>query len=267
MATTFRRAAAATTAVAGLALAGAGVAGAANVIPGDTDPGRTIITSQPGVTVTIDTVDRATGAVTGTLVNQSGMNLNCTSPNPNPGLQRGGTVSAATVIRDSLDHYTRFQSDQAGAINAGSNIFLVGRAGVDIPFWPLLQLLPSGSLAGSLSDGTAESAEIANAHQDAKMRGLVGELATFTVNNGVTRPWSTTLSPAAIGERGKDQLGAIFVCRVGADTGQHYAWVGYEGGAAPAPVDDTGSLASSSAGTPEALTGSAAPGSTGSAGE
>ena len=257
MATTFSRAAVATTAAVGFALAGAGVAGAANVIPGDTDPGVTIITSQPGVTVTIDEVDRVTGAVSGTFVNESGSNLTCTSPNPNPNLQRGGTVSTATVVQDSLEYYTQFQSDQAGTVSAGSSVPLIGRVGVNVPFWPLLQLVPTGSLAGSLSDGTAEAADIVTAHTDAKLRGLVGDVSTFTVNNGVTRPWNTTLSPASIGERGDDQLGVIFVCRIGAATGQHYAWVGYEGGAPPAP--ETGSLSGGSLGSSESDPGAGEP--------
>lgn len=258
MATTFRRAAVATTAVAGLALAGAGIAGAANVIPGDTDPGVTIVTSQPGVTVTIDSVDRTTGAVAGTFVNNSGMNLNCTAPNPNPNLQRGGTVSTATVVRDSLDYYTQYQSDQAGTIAAGSTV-LITKVGVNVPFWPLLQLVPTGSLSGSLSDGTAESATIANAHTEAKMHGLVGEVGTFTVNNGATKAWNTTLSPAAIGQRGTDELGAIFVCRVGTNANvPHYAWVGYESGVAPAPDTDTdsGSLANAPLGSSDPASGS-----------
>ncbi|MCL2533068.1 MAG: hypothetical protein FWE39_02790 [Nocardiaceae bacterium] len=267
MATTLRWAAAATTAVAGLALAGAGVAGAANVIPGDTDPGITIITSQPGVTVTIDEVDRTAGKVSGTFVNESGMNLNCTAPNPNPNLQRGGTVSTATVVRDSLDFYTRYQSDQAGTIAAGSTV-LITKVGVTVPFWPLLQLVPTGSLAGSLSDSTAESAAIDNAHTDAKMHGLVGEVGTFTVNNGATKTWSTNLSPAAIGERGTDELGAIFVCRVGTTANvPHYAWVGYESGQAPAPDTESGSLGSGSLGSSEQASGSSGLGSVGSSGE
>ncbi|WP_430332901.1 hypothetical protein [Rhodococcus sp. ACT016] len=267
MATTFRRAAVATTAVAGLALAGAGVAGAANVIPGDTDPGITIITSQPGVTVTIDSVDRATGAVSGTFVNNSGMNLNCTAPNPNPNLQRGGTVSTATVVRDSLDYYTQYQSDQAGTIAAGSTV-LITKVGVTVPFWPLLQLVPTGSLAGSLSDGTAESAAIVNAHTDAKMHGLAGEVGTFTVNNGTTKAWNTTLSPAAIGERSTDELGAIFVCRVGTTANvPHYAWVGYESGEPPAPDTDSGSLTNGSLGSSQQAPGSAGLGSAGSSEE
>lgn len=260
MSTSFRRAAVATTAVAGLALAIPGLAGAVNVIPGDTDQGLTIMTAQPGVTVTVDAVDRVGGAVSGTFVNDSGMNLNCTSPNPNPQLRRGGTVTTAEVVRNSVDYYSIFQSDKAGAIVAGSSIPLMGRVGVDVQFWPLLQLLPTGSAASYLSNGVAESAEIGRAYTDAKMHGMAGDVNTFTVNNGATFAWNTKLSPAAMGERGQDPLGALFVCRVGSETGQHYAWAGFEAVDPVDPVDPstgslgslTGSLGSSSA--PEAET-------------
>ncbi len=238
MLTPFRRVALATTAIAGLALTVPGIAAAQNVIPGDTDPGLTIVTGHPGTTVTFDAVDRVTGAVSGTFLNESGMNLNCTSTNPNPNLKRGGTVSTAEVIRNSLDYYKLFQSGQPGGINAGSSIPFIGRAGVDAAFWPLLQLLPTGSV-GLLSEGTAEATAIGNAHTEAKMHGMVGEVNTFTVNNGATHNWTATLSPASIGERGQDKLGALFVCRVGT-AGQNYAWAGYEAGAPPAP--ETGSL-------------------------
>ena len=86
MLTPFRRVALATTAIAGLALTVPGIAAAQNVIPGDTDPGLTIVTGHPGTTVTFDAVDRVTGAVSGTFLNESGMKpeLHLHQPQPQP---------------------------------------------------------------------------------------------------------------------------------------------------------------------------------------
>lgn len=243
MSSPLRRAAIATTAVAGLTLALPGLAGALNVIPGDTNPGLTIITAKEGVDVTVDSVDRDTGAVSGTFKNDSGANLNCVSPNPNPNLQRGGTVTTAEVARDSMAYYSEFQSGQPGGIDAGSRIVFID-AGVDVRFWPLLQLLPTGSAAQYLSDGTSIATSIGNANQDAKMKGMVGDVDKFTVNNGQTKDWTSALSPAAQGERGKDPLAALFVCKAG---NQNYAWAGYEEFTPPAP--DAGSLSAISSGS------------------
>lgn len=247
MSAPFRRAAVATAAIAGLALSLPGLAGAQNVIPGDTNPGKTIVTGQPGVTVTLDEVDRVTGKVSGTIVNESGMNLNCQSANPNPNLNRGATVSTAEVVRASMSYYTLFQSGQSGGFNVGSSIPLMGPAGANAQFWPLLQLLPTGSVANYLSDGAKEAATIGNAHAEARQRGMVGELAIFNnFNNGQTRDWDVTLGPQSIGARGTDPLGVMFVCRVGNESGQHYAWAGYE---EVEEVPDTGSLSSLSSGS------------------
>jgi len=258
-----RRSAVAAAAAAGLVVSGLAAASAQNVIPGDTDPGQTIFTGRDGVTITIDEIDRETGAVSGTFVNEFGSNLNCASPDANPDLVRGGTVSTAEVIEASIDYYTRYQSSQPGQIVAGSSIPLLGQAGIDVPFWPLFQLLPTGSAAGSLSNSVSEATEIANANRDALMQGMVGRIGTFTVNNGVTRDWSTTLSPPSIGERGTDPLGVIFVCRVGNAGGPHYAFAAYED--VPPPEPGTGSLAGGSLGSGEAGNGSS--GSLGSNGQ
>lgn len=254
MPVSLRRTAVAAAAATGLVVSGLATASAQNVIPGDTNPGQTIVTGRDGVAITVDAVDRVTGAVSGTFVNESGSNLNCTSPDANPDTVRGGTVSTAAVIDRSMDYYTRFQNTQPGQVTAGSSIPLLGQAGVDVPFWPLFQLLPTGSAAGSLSDGVSEGADIANANQDALMRGMVGRIGTFTVNNGVTNNWSTTLSPPSIGERGTDPLGVIFVCRVGAASGQHFAFAGYED--VPPPEPGTGSLDTGSLGSDEGGAGS-----------
>ncbi|WP_107749410.1 hypothetical protein [Dietzia psychralcaliphila] len=255
MPSSLRRAAVATVAATGLVVSGLAAASAQNVIPGDTDPRQTIFTNRDGVTITIDGIDRETGAVSGTFANTFGSNLNCTSPDANPTTVRGGTVSTAEVVERSIDYYSRFQNTQPGQIQAGSSIPFLGQAGVNVPFWPLFQLLPSGSAAGSLSDGVSEAADIANANQDALMSGMVGRIGTFTVNNGATANWSTTLSPPSLGERGADPLGVIFVCRVGASAGPHYAFTAFED--VPPPEPGTGSLAEGSLGSGEGATGSA----------
>ena len=249
MHTSLRRSAIATAAAAGLVVSGLAAASAQNVIPGDTDPNQTIFTDRDGVTITME-VDRESGEVSGTFTNEFGSNLNCTSPDQNPDLVRGGTVSTAAVIEDSIEYYRQFQNTQPGQIAAGSAIPLLGNAGIEVPFWPLFQLLPTGSAAGSLSDGVSAAAPIATAHQEALTRGMVGEIGTFSVNNGAApREWSTTLSPPSIGERGTDPLGVIFVCRVGNAAGPHYAFAAYED--VPPPEPGTGSLPGGSLGSEE----------------
>ena len=248
MSRSLRRAAIATAAVVGVAIATPGLAGATNVIPGDSDPGTKIITGHEGVTVDIESVDRETGVVSGTFVNESGLNLTCQSPNPNPNLNRGGTVTTADVALASRNYYTLYPEPDPASFNLGSNIIFVGNVGANADFWPLLQLVPTGSAAGFLSDSAAAAAEIGSAHRDAQVRGMVGHVDTFTVNNGQTHAWSTTLGQAATGARGTDPLGAVFNCRVGSNANaDHFLWVGLE------EVDEeepsTGSLGSLTGGS------------------
>src|SRR5699024_10400591 len=147
MSRSLRRAAIATAAVVGVAIATPGLAGATNVIPGDSDPGTKIITGHEGVTVDIESVDRETRLVSGAFVNESGMNLTCQSPNPNPNLNRGGTVTTADVAMASRNYYTLYPEPKPASFDLGSTI-LFTQVGANADFWPLLQLVPTGSAAG-----------------------------------------------------------------------------------------------------------------------
>ena len=69
------------------------------------------------------------------------------------------------------------------------------RAGVDAAFWPAPAVVAHRQ-CGTAQRGTAEATAIGNAHTEAKMHGMVGEVNTFTVNNGATHNWTATLSPA-----------------------------------------------------------------------
>lgn len=245
MSTSIRRTAVAAAAAVGLALAVPAGAVAQNVIPGDTPPAAPTLTNLPGVEATVDAVDRETGAVSGKFTNNTGRNLTCTNPHPNPEMARGGTMSTESVIELSMDYYSRFRPTYPGAVDINESLPIGGDVKVYGPLWPILQLLPTGSAAAFLAPEVAASAEITELQTDATARGLTGAIGVFTVGDGVTHDWSATLGRAGYGARGDDRLGALFVCREGDASSQHYAFAGYQ------EVDedeDTGTLPSGSLG-------------------
>lgn len=245
MSTSLRRTALAAAAAVGLALAAPAGAAAQNVIPGDMLPPDPTLTNLPGVEITVDAVDRGTGAVSGTFVNNTGRNLTCTNPHPNPELARGGTVSTAAVIEQSMDYYSRFRPTYPGAIDIDESLPIGGGVAVYGPLWPILQLIPTGSAAAFLAPEVAASAEITDLQNYATSRGLTGAVPVFTVNNGDTHDWASTLGRAGYGTRDNVGLGALFVCREGDAQSQHYAFAGYEDFDVE---DNTGSLSGGSLG-------------------
>ena len=245
MSTSIRRTAVVAAAAVGLALAVPAGAAAQNVIPGDTLPPAPTLTNLPGVEASVVEVDRETGAVSGTFTNNTGRNLTCTNPHPNPELARGGTVSTAAVIGQSMDYYSRFRPTYPGAVDIDESLPIGGGIAVYGPLWPILQLIPTGSAAAFLAPEVAASAEITELQNHATARGLTGAIGVFTVNDGDTHDWNTTLGRAGYGARDNDRLGALFVCREGDAQSQHYAFAGYE------EVDEdegTGNLPSGSLG-------------------
>lgn len=228
MSTSIRRTAVVAAAAVGLALAVPAGAAAQNVIPGDTLPPAPTLTNLPGVEASVVEVDRETGAVSGTFANNTGRNLTCTNPHPNPELARGGTVSTAAVIGQSMDYYSRFRPTYPGAVDIDESLPIGGGIAVYGPLWPILQLIPTGSAAAFLAPEVAASAEITELQNSATARGLTGAIGVFTVNDGDTHDWNTTLGRAGYGARDNDRLGALFVCREGDAQSQHYAFAGYQ---------------------------------------
>lgn len=228
MSTSIRRTAVVAAAAVGLALAVPAGAAAQNVIPGDTLPPAPTLTNLPGVEAAISEVDRETGVVSGTFANNTGRDLTCTNPHPNPEMARGGTVSTVAVIEQSMDYYSRFRPTYPGAVDIEESLPLVGDLAIYGPLWPILQLIPTGSAAAFLAPEVAASAEITELQNHATARGLTGAIGVFTVNDGDTHNWQATLGRAGYGARDNDRLGALFVCREGDAQSQHYAFAGYE---------------------------------------
>lgn len=250
---------AAITASVALVVGSAGVASAQNVIPGDRYDGRTAIVNSDLGALTITDVDRETGGVSLEFVNESTQSLRCEAPNQDESNRPGSTVTTAPVIAAATEYYERFQVVPAGELELDFGIPLLGDIEVFAPFWPLLQLVPSGSAAQFLSDRVQLQSVIVEGHRHATTSGLAGTAAPFTVAAGESATWDTQLNLPTVSPRGEDEVGAIIVCGPGGTQGsqQLYAWSAYESGEAPQPDPDTGSLAGGSLGSGEAGNGSA----------
>lgn len=244
-----------------LVLGSAGTASAqGNVIPGDDYEGRTIIVNQGPSALTITNVNRDTGTVSYSMVNNSGQNMRCEAPSPDERQRSGATVSAAPVIQRTAEFYENFEFSASDGINVAAGVG-IGDLQIAVPFWPLLQFLPTGSVAGFLSERQVQQTAIVNGHRDAQVAGLSGLRGAFTVNNGTTHTGTVQLAPQASGERSEDPVGIIVICGPGGtqDNQQLYAWTGYEDGYEPTELPQPeGGLDSVSLGSLDisALTGS-----------
>lgn len=257
---------AAIAASAALVVGTAGTASAQNIVPGDRYDGRTVIVNTDLGELTITDVDRETGEVSLEFVNRSTQSLRCEAPNQDQSNRPGSTVSTAPVIAAATEYYERFQVVPAGELDVEE-----GALGINIQiyaaFWPLLQLIPSGSAAQFLSDRVQLQAEVVEGHRHATTSGLAGTANPFTVAAGGAATWDVQLSLPTVSSRGEDEVGALIVCGPGGTQGnqQLYAWSAYESGEAPQPDADTGVLAGGSLG--EGAEGAAGPqGSLGSSG-
>lgn len=266
--TTFK-ALAAVSASAALAIAGAGTAAAqGNSIPGDDYDGRTVLVNDGETALEIVSIDRETGQVELSMTNTTGAALRCEAASTDERNRPGSTVSTAETILRAENFYERYQLRSAEEIDIGFDVGFVGGADINVPFWPLLQFLPSGSAAAFLSDRYIAQQSIVTGHTDAKQRGLAGTSTGFTINNDATNTWTIQMNRPAVSPRGEDSLGAIVMCGAGGtqDNQQLYAWTTYQEGWTPEDTEDSnsGSLAGGSLGTGEQ--GSASAGSLGSTG-
>lgn len=238
---------------AALILGVTGTATAQNTVPGDDDEGRTVIVNSPDATLEIVDVDRDSGEVAYELTNNLGAALTCEGVSENEDNRPGATVSTADVIARGAHFYQNYQVTAVDDIDMD----LGTGGGLVVALWPLLQLIPTGSAAGSLSERAMSQAEIVTGQDDALVRGMVGYDSSFTVEDDATADRTVTLSPPAQAPRGEDELGVMVMCGEGGTQGdqQLYVWTAYESGEAPTVSPggsgslDLGSLGTDSAGS------------------
>ena len=210
---------AAVAASAALVLGTAGTAAAQNVIPGDRNDGRTAIVNSENGELTIAAVDRAAGTVDLEFANTSGQSLRCEAPNQDESNRPGSTVSTAPVIAAATEYYERFQVVPAGELEIEESIILVGNLRIFAPFWPLLQLIPTGSAAQFLSERVQLQAVIVEGHREATTSGLSGVTGPFTVAAGDTWEGQVQLGLPTVSPRGEAEVGALIVCGPGGTQG------------------------------------------------
>lgn len=212
------------------------VAGAQNVIPGDVNAGKVVVTSLTGVRITVEQSNLH--AVNVIVTNNSDRNLTCAGPEGNGSI--GASVTTAPVAQAAVQYYANFahKSDPVSTFGSAGNVQNQnGTITAQVPFGPLLGLLPSGSIAPILGDAYAARDWISRGNTAAKMAGHAGTIGTFFVNRGATPQARTVpLSAPSSGPRTDFSAGAFLVCTD--PSGQAYAFAGYESGTAPSPSND-----------------------------
>ncbi len=211
------------------------VAGAQNVIPGDVNAGKVVGTSLPGVSVTV--TQPSLSAVTVAVANSSGLNLRCAGPDTNGTV--GATVTRAPIAQAAVQYYANFahKADPVSVFGSSGNVQNQnGTITAQVPFGPVLGLLPSGSVAPIVGDAYAARDWISRSNNAALMAGHAGTISQFSVNNGTTQTYTATLSPPSNGQRTDFAAGAFLVCTD--PNGRAFAFAGYEGGIPPSPTND-----------------------------
>ncbi len=199
---------------------------AQNVIPGDLNPGSVVVTSLPGVTVSVNQPNLS--QVTVTVANASGKNLRCDGPTGGSGI--GATVTPAPVAQAAIQYYANFahkpepldRFGSSGNLGAGN-----GDLTVDIAWNPILAFLPSGSASPILGEAYAARDWIARQHTAAVTKGHAGASTQFTVNNSSNFSTTIDLGPPSNGPRTDFNAGAFLVCTSG---NEKFAFAGYENG-------------------------------------
>ncbi|MGN7226974.1 hypothetical protein ACTHQW_11620 [Dietzia maris] len=230
-------------AAATLAIAAAATPAAAmaqNVIPGDLDAGKTVITSLSGVDIAVTQPDSA--SVRFVMTNNSGRNLTCNGPANNSGI--GATATTARVAQAAVQYYANFpyKPDPKDSFGSTGNVGAGdGDLTVDIGWAPILGFLPTGSIAPFLGDSYAARDWISSQHYAATMKGQTGTTPSFSLNSGAA-PLTRTISlgPPSNGVRDRDKLdaGVYLVCTSGSGNNlQAFAFAGYENGP-PSPTNE-----------------------------
>lgn len=207
--------------VAALSLATA--AGTAQArIPGADWDGTVVITDN--TTVTIGVGAPSGGRVTGTIRNDSGVQMRCSLPGAEGRLPN--QVTDARVVRDAVAYYATNIYE-----SPGMDVPMIGNIGTG----SLYNFMPTGSLSGSLGGATSKLVDLRNAQEAARVQGLTGNPVVsgnidITVNNGATVTWTADLGQPSSGTRPTVQMGALFFCEGGPNS---YVFAGYQGGTVP----------------------------------
>ena len=231
MNTAYRLASVAATALA-LTVPTTAISSAQNVIPGDLEAGKVVITWLPGVTVTV--TQPSTSTVNFALQNASGRSLTCNGPENNSGI--GATATVDRVAQAAVQYYANFPYKTApqdrfgstGNVSPGDDALTV-----DIGWSPILGFLPTGSVAPFLGDAYAARDWISRQHSAATVKGHTGTTGSFSVNNGSTHNGTIPLGPPTNGARTDVSAGVYLVCTSGSDA---FAFAGYENGP-PSPTN------------------------------
>lgn len=223
-------------AVASAAMISAVIAPAASDarIPGANETGTVVITDSDLMTVTINS--NTNGRVTGALTNRSGVTMRCSAPGVG-GSRLPNQVTDARIVVAAIDHYSTniFQAP-------GLEVPVIGAVGVG----SLYDILPTGSLGGSLGTSTSGVSDLRDAQEAARVKGHTGTPYTgsssnnwdISLNGTATTAWAADLGFPSTGVRTEFQSGALFFCEGG---GRFYAFAGYENGTAPTdPAPGTG---------------------------
>lgn len=216
-------------AVAGLSAVALGMAIAPHAaqarIPGADPGGVVVITDSDLASVSVGPADGS--RVSGSLSNRATFQMRCSQPAASG--RAPNQVTDARVVVAAMDYYAK-NIFSPGGIDAP----VVGNIGVGSVY----DLVPTGSLSGSLGGGTSGLVDLRNAQDAARAKGHTGNVYTgtnsgttdFTVNAGQTISWTADLGFPSTGIRSDFQPGALFYCEGG---GQSYVFAGYHGNIIP----------------------------------
>lgn len=194
-------------------------------IPGADDTGTVVITDSDALTVNI--ASNSGGRVTGNLVNRSNATMRCSVPGRDGRLPN--QVTDARVVAAALEYYASNIFEPGGL-----EVPMIGAVGVGSVY----DMMPTGSLSGSLGAATSDLVDLRNSQEAARSKGHTGTPYTGTnrnnwdisVNAGATVNWAADLGFPSTGTRPAFQAGALFFCEGG---GKSYVFGGFEGGVAP----------------------------------
>ena len=222
-------------------------------VPGEDESTQVVVVDSSDLRVTVDDHAADSPAVTGSVQNNTDHALTCAGPKGKDSY--AGETTEAGIVAEAMRYYTTYPWTAAPSINA--SVTIMGNYPIDLGS---VETYIPAAIAGSIRPDLGARRSIADKYTAARLAGKVGRTATFSVPAHTSQTFTSTLGDPSAGARPDFVAGAFFVCTD--ETGQAYAFAGYEGGAAPA--EGTGSLGSASLPTGSLPTGSLPSGSTGS---
>ncbi len=195
-------------------------------IPGANNDGVVVITDSNLAQVTV--ADKAPNAaqVTGTITNTGALPLRCATPGLSAA-EYPGQVTEAKVVERAMDYYrANIYAPGGFEIPLGGGVLTAGS---------LYDILPTGSLTGSLGKPVAGLVEIREMQQSARVAGhtgdpRVGTATAFTLAPGQNANWVADLAAPSTGDRGTWQAAAMFFCSTTTGPANSYVFAGFEGG-------------------------------------